>query len=226
MSKHLFSYTINNKIINVHYYRKTNMTNLKFKILDQDNLMISSSLPYNRYQKQINDLIKSNEDYIINELKKFDDIKYYLWGKEISINLINDKKFSYELNNNILLIKSNKDLNTSYKMVLTKEIEKYIDNNKDRYITILSIINLNYINPIYRFLKTAWGVYKPRLNTITINPKLACFNPMFTDYVIYHEHIHIIHPNHSKTFHDALEYLVPNHLVIRKLLNKQKMPLI
>jgi len=60
-----------------------------------------------------------------------------------------------------------------------------------------------------REAKTRWGSCSG-INDISLNIHLIRLPDELIDHVILHELAHIIHKNHSKTFHDYLEKLDPN----------------
>lgn len=51
-----------------------------------------------------------------------------------------------------------------------------------------------------RLMKSKWGVCFPNVQKITLNTKLIHFSYQVIDYVIIHELVHLIYPNHKKEF--------------------------
>jgi predicted metal-dependent hydrolase len=63
--------------------------------------------------------------------------------------------------------------------------------------------------PILRSMARRWGSFS-RAGRILLNPDLIRAPVACIDYVITHELIHLIHPNHSPGFYDLLETLMPD----------------
>ena len=70
-----------------------------------------------------------------------------------------------------------------------------------------------------KHLKSCWGICHPKKNYITLNTQLACKEKRFIEYVILHEYVHFIYPNHQKGFHQMMASLMPDYQIRRKALN-------
>ena len=62
-----------------------------------------------------------------------------------------------------------------------------------------------------RDMKTKWGSCMPAKHTITLNKKLIHYPLEFIEYVILHEFVHFIQPDHSKKFYHIIEYYMPDY---------------
>ena len=69
-------------------------------------------------------------------------------------------------------------------------------------------------------LKSKFGSYHIRKREITLNIFLSTLDPIYLEYVLYHEYAHVIEFNHSKAFYHVLDQLMPNHHVYQKDLKK------
>lgn len=69
-----------------------------------------------------------------------------------------------------------------------------------------------------RLMKSRWGVCHVVKKYITLNKALMDKPPEAIQYVILHEYVHFIHPNHQKKFHDTMQKLMPDYKLRRKLL--------
>lgn len=79
---------------------------------------------------------------------------------------------------------------------------------------------LNGQKPMLRVreMKTRWGVCHIDKRIITLNMRLATFPLEVIEYVILHEYVHFIHPNHQTGFHTEMARLMPDYKQRRKLL--------
>lgn len=71
-----------------------------------------------------------------------------------------------------------------------------------------------------RDMKTRWGVCHISKRTITLNTRLAEQPYPAIEYVILHEYVHFLHPNHQAGFHGEMARLMPDYRQRRKLLGK------
>ena len=69
-----------------------------------------------------------------------------------------------------------------------------------------------------RTMKSRWGVCHISRQRITLNKMLAVQPAGAIRYVILHEYVHFLHPNHQKGFHDIMKALMPDYKEQRKKL--------
>ena len=77
------------------------------------------------------------------------------------------------------------------------------------------IMNLNYKEIKFRKMKSRWGSCSS-LSVITFNSELIKIKKELIDYVVVHELAHLVHMNHSKSFHFLVEKYILNSKEIRK----------
>jgi predicted metal-dependent hydrolase len=68
-------------------------------------------------------------------------------------------------------------------------------------------------------MKTKWGSSNPALRTIRLNLELAKKAPECLDYVVLHEILHFIVPDHSMRFQTLLDEKMPGWRQVRQSLN-------
>jgi predicted metal-dependent hydrolase len=69
-------------------------------------------------------------------------------------------------------------------------------------------------------MKTKWGSSNPRLRHIRLNLELAKRSPQCLDYVILHEMLHFLVPDHSERFLALSDHHMPQWRTIRQILNE------
>lgn len=73
-----------------------------------------------------------------------------------------------------------------------------------------SFVNVNIQNIRIRQMKTRWGSCNSAKSYINLNTELIK-KPLNTiEYVIFHELVHLIHPNHSREFYNYLSTYMPD----------------
>lgn len=78
-----------------------------------------------------------------------------------------------------------------------------------------------YPKLIIKKSKTKWGCCFPQKKEIMLNLTLVHIPIQLIEYVIFHELVHFIHPNHSPLFHQTLRKYVPDEINRRNLLKNQ-----
>ena len=63
----------------------------------------------------------------------------------------------------------------------------------------------------YRDMKSMWGVCYPKKQCITLNTRLARLPMPLAEYVVLHELVHFIHPDHSARFHAEMLCRMPDY---------------
>ncbi len=69
-----------------------------------------------------------------------------------------------------------------------------------------------------RDMKSRWGSCHPRKRKITLSTRLAEQPYPLIEYVILHEYVHFLHPNHGPGFHAEMAKLMPDYRERRKQL--------
>lgn len=69
-----------------------------------------------------------------------------------------------------------------------------------------------------RSMKTRWGVCHIQKRQIVLNRRLLEKPKAAIEYVILHEYMHFLHPNHQQGFHAAMFQMMPDYKQRRKLL--------
>ena len=71
-----------------------------------------------------------------------------------------------------------------------------------------------------REMKTRWGTCNINTHTITLNTRLMEKTPALQEYVVLHEYVHFLHPNHQPPFHAEMARLMPDYKQRRKQLRE------
>ena len=69
-----------------------------------------------------------------------------------------------------------------------------------------------------RWMKSRWGVCCPAKNRITLNKQLMGKPRAAMEYVVLHEYVHFLHPDHQAGFHAEMAKWMPDYRERRKLL--------
>ena len=69
-------------------------------------------------------------------------------------------------------------------------------------------------------MKSRWGSCNPGKRVITLNKRLLSYPPEALEYVVLHEYVHFLHPNHQKGFYELLGRLMPDYAQRRALLKE------
>lgn len=73
---------------------------------------------------------------------------------------------------------------------------------------------------LYRKMKSRWGSCQINTRRITINKRLAAYDPKLIEFVFFHEFAHLIYPDHSAEFYAFLDRVLPDHRIRKAQLDK------
>ncbi len=214
---------INNHLFEVQVERKR-IKNLYLRFISSSKIKINCN--YNFDDNYIKKFIESKASWIIktsNMLKvKENDGYQVISDKVYFLGYKNDIKIYIADKNN--LIYKNNTFNFYLKKNDHKIIEKlfikffedyfieYINKNRIKYDFILKNYGINnYPNIKIKKLRGRWGYCIPSKNEITLNYRLAHYPIECFDYVLLHEYIHLIEPNHSNIFYDIVRKYMPDY---------------
>lgn len=101
-----------------------------------------------------------------------------------------------------------------------KESLKFLE----KRVNELYLIIKKYGKPLpkvqLRKMKTLWGSCSVNRAVVTFNQYLIKAKPVCIDYVVLHELVHFIYPNHSKQFYDFLSIHMPDWKARKKILDQ------
>lgn len=101
----------------------------------------------------------------------------------------------------------NKTIQTFIQHICKQQITQMVID----YVQLLKDYKLPMPVVKYRKMKSRWGSCATQKNTITLNMKLVHYPKAFIEYVILHELVHFIQPNHSRHFYQIVEYYMPDY---------------
>ena len=215
---------------NVSIERKK-IKNLYLRISEQT---INASAPLNMPEYEIYKFINSKRDWIYNvynrqQIKQQTTVKYhggdtfYIFNEKY--NLIAkqaDRSSCKIIGNNIYLNYSNPDTAIDYLYkYLNKDLLKYAQEYLDKYLYILKDYGYELVPELRaRKTKSKWGVCYTRKNLITISSYLIHYPLDCLEYIIVHEVVHFIVPNHSKRFYRIVEQNMPYYWIANQKLKQ------
>ena len=217
---------INGQYYNLKIIRKNNR-NIYLRVKD-DTLEITCPRWVNK--QEILDFINEKSEWISKSVEKtqivhnkskivINDSIYYLGKKYPLIVYSGRSNVRIEEDRVVVYCKDGtmeNAINTFYKE--TKDtLLSLISKIEPKYLDIIKDYGYNQ-KPEYkvRILKSMWGENYTRRNQIIINEKMIHFSEKCLEAVLWHELLHFVIPNHSKRFHEVLDYHMPDYKKIIK----------
>ena len=199
--------------------------NVNLRVHSDGKLLVSA--PFFLSDKQIDDIVKEKEAFILRAISHFAERKQSvpepfsfadgktisLFGKDYSLHFTEDKAaISVEDHALTLFVRDKND--TEMKR---KALKAYLE--KELRSLLLSMCA--EIHPIFekvtpmpelrlRLMRARWGSCAPKKAVLTFNTNLAFYPTPCIEYVVMHEFTHFLHANHSKAFYDALAEKMPD----------------
>lgn len=205
--------------------------NIKSIILRVDkNGKVKVSVPKYISKERIQDFVAKHTQWIESKQKNIpkyangEIIKYFDKQYILQVNL-SSKNTAKEAKNlfgeDILELFLKQDSTKNIK----KMIEKWYKSKSQNLIYSIIESHKNTINRevshiTLREMTTKWGSCNYKTAKITLNTSLFHKPKICFEYVLTHELVHLIHPNHGKDFYKMLESLMPNWREAKMLLNQ------
>ena len=203
---------IDNYEFEVIIVRKKTNKNTYLRVNDDLNIYVTTN--YYTKDKEILKLIEDNKKAIIrmyerqSRRKEQEETFTYL-GKKYDIVYLNTKETI--LGESRLLINKDYDINKW----LLKQAKVIFQEELDKIYNIFPT-SIPYPSLTIRSMKTRWGVCNVRTKRVTLNLELIKKDIKYLDYVIAHELSHLVYPDHSKSFWNLVEKVIPNYKLLRK----------
>jgi predicted metal-dependent hydrolase len=178
---------------------------------------------------ELDDFVRSNEAFICKHLERFAQNKktlpeerayetgeiFYLMGKVLRLKVetaMKDAVFG-EGAELILQVKDPTNLMRKAKLIedwyKTRQLETFTRISQEVYGQV-RLPGVVFPQLKVRKMTSRWGSCHPRKGIITLNSKLIEAPRTCIEYVIFHEFIHFVHPNHSKDFYHLLAQFLPD----------------
>jgi predicted metal-dependent hydrolase len=138
---------------------------------------------------------------------------HYVWGKRYLLDSSQSSKhYSIDIKGNSLILFSPKGASQSNKLIFLESW--YRSALKEAANPLLekwqSRLHLEVSELNVRKMKTKWGTCSIERNSISLNLELAKKNPRLLEYVLVHELLHLIEPNHGEDFVALLDRHLPD----------------
>lgn len=196
------------------------------------------SVPEHTPQPWIEQYLNSKSQWLSKKIQLFEQTKGYAATNEIrngfSIRYLGeDLIFSISQSSKSTVHKEGKtlyiltpDINDQDKLFSLfdkwwrKESAKIINDQVDKLYSIIEKYNISRPKVMLRKMKTLWGSCSPHRGIITFNQYLTKAPPACIEYVVLHELVHFLYPNHSKQFYDFLSNYMPDWKDRKKILDQ------
>ncbi|MBE6022038.1 MAG: M48 family metallopeptidase [Cellulosilyticum sp.] len=193
-------------------------------IVISNELKVVVKVPNHVTRKQIESLVKQNEDWILTVLEKKKNLietkdwyrtkrllylgKY--WPVEMIISSVKKSKVDFT-DKGFIIVSDGNELNTR------KLVEKFYREQAKKMLLNLAnqyaqIIGVNFQKITIRNQVTRWGSCSSKGN-LSFNLKILCAPIEMIEYVVLHEVMHLKHFNHSKDFWQDIEELMPDYKI-------------
>ena len=234
MQTSVLDLNINGKQLFVTVERK-NMKNIRLKVYPEASVKLSA--PYTVSDEYLMEYVLKKQQWIEDRLKEFFLTKGYaattvikngmsikMLGEDLIFALSKCGKNSVYREGKILHVCCN-DISDQDNII--KFFDKWwreksliiIRQYVDELYPIVQKYGVSYPDIYIRKMKTLWGSCSVDKNKITFNQYLTKAKPACIKYVVLHELVHFLYPNHSRRFYDFLGSYMPDWKEIKQILD-------
>ena len=225
---------VNKKVVQCRKYPITytlvtkQVKNINMRISSKGEVVVSAN-PFVPMDK-IDDFVSSKVSWIVKHQKSMqersqksmiDDKHIVLFGNSLKIRKTTGKYNHVSYDKDTLYVQCREQADPE------KVIRQFLDELcRDVFLDIatltfrsLSDYHLEFPDVKIRDMKSRWGSCTPAKNSITLNRKLIHYPFEFIEYVVLHEFVHFIQPNHSKAFYNIIENYMPDYKTRMEMVN-------
>ena len=202
--------------------------NINMRISSKGEVVVSAN-PFVPMDK-IDDFVSSKVSWIVKHQKSMqersqrtmiDDKHIVLFGNSLKIRRTTGKYNHVSYDKDTLYVQCREQADPE------KVVRQFLDKLcKDVFLDVatltfrsLSDYHLEFPEVKIRDMKSRWGSCTPAKNSITLNRKLIHYPFEFIEYVVLHEFVHFIQPNHSKAFYNIIENYMPDYKTRMEMVN-------
>ncbi len=211
--------------------RRRRMKNLRLRVKEDGKVYVSA--PYGVSVSVIDDFVASRADWIAEQRKKLSELApsptktelndgdvITLLGRPYVVTLVEGKEEAF-LEGGMLVVPV-ENMKEAETKVLT--LMAGICRTKCTEAVRMYLRKADYsgraVDLQFKYMKSRWGSYNSRDNTITFNLAVCKLPEKYIDYIAAHEVTHIYVHNHSDDFYRAGEKIFDNFFRTDRELNK------
>lgn len=200
---------------------KKNIKHIYIRIKPPANIVISA--PHQTTPKTIDNLLKQKENWIKKQFKSLklqssqdleysDGEEFYFLGKCYQLQLHHAPYSHIQIDAKQLKLYTPNPNSKEHKQQLIEQwyyeqAKIYFEKAVAKYHPIVN-------RPIHKIrikkMKTRWGSCNHSKGYINLNVELLKKPIESLEYVVFHELVHLIHPNHSRDFYDFIAQYMPD----------------
>jgi predicted metal-dependent hydrolase len=148
---------------------------------------------------------------------------HYLWGKRYLLKVIEkDAPPKVELKHNQMLLQTRPSTGEEKKQAILDAW--YRSQLKEAVPPLIAkwepLMHVKVERFFVQRMKTKWGSCTPAAASIRLNTDLARKPRECLEYIVVHEMVHLLEPNHNSRFIAAMDRFLPNWRHYRELLNR------
>lgn len=194
--------------------------NINMRISSQGEIVVSAN-PFVPLEK-VDDFVSSKISWIVSRQKQalekanrtlLDESYIMLFGNTLKIKRTSGRYNHVSYDRDMLYVQLKEGADSE------KVIRQFLDKLcKDVFMDVATLTfhslkdyHLRFPEIKLRDMKSRWGSCTPARNSITLNKKLIHYPLEFIEYVVLHEFVHFIQPNHSKAFYHIIENYMPDY---------------
>ena len=223
---------LNGQSIHVEIERKK-IKNLNMKLSIDGVIFISA--PYGLPEERIEEFIFSKSDWILkhlevqkkrkeaHDLRSFDRPVVQVIGKRYFLVIQKGNNEGFELDQDVMKItcKDESRVVPVFEKQAKEMLMSIIEQKRIRLDRVMDDYRLAHPEIIIRKMKGKWGSCTPTKAKIVMNQMLIHVPVQCIEYVLIHEYMHMICPDHSKRFYSLIQNLMPDYKNCMKILKEE-----
>ena len=217
---------------------RKSVKNINMRIKPEGNIYVSAN--NNVPIEYLDTFIIKNQQYIFSVLTKFEEKRkqiqdvpkryvsgesIHLLGKNLRLKVEECKDEMVYTDGKYIILRVKDKENVRHKEIMMskwlKQYQRMVFEEllQEKYL-LFEKYGVPYPTLKIRRMASRWGSCQPKKGIITLNSRLIDAPKTCIEYVILHELVHLIHPNHSKQFWEFVTKMMPDWKERKKELEK------
>lgn len=223
----------------IYLLTRKQVKNVNLRIKPDGKVLVSAH--YDVPISFIDNFIEQKQRYILSTLAKYSKKKnlvqnvpkryisgenYELLGKNLRLKVEESKQESVYTDGVYIFLKvKNKDDFRNKEMRMLRWLKEYQISVYNELIhkqyTLFQKYDVPYPKLKVRYMTSRWGSCQPKKGVITLNSQLIAAPKNCIEYVVLHEFVHFIYPNHSRQFWNFVAMMMPDWKERKKELERR-----